>query len=72
MNAAARDARPLRVVLVTPTLDTGGSERQIVKLSSAIDHHEVELTIVILFGAYRHSLIGDVDERVSVVRPRPS
>jgi glycosyltransferase involved in cell wall biosynthesis len=70
MNAAARDAGPLRVVIVTPTLDTGGSERQIVKLSSAIDHDEVELTIVILFGAYRHALIDDVDKRVAVVRPR--
>jgi len=70
MSAGTREGRPLRVVLVTPTLDTGGSERQIVKLSSAIDHAEVELTIVILFGAYRHDLAGDVDERVAVVRPR--
>jgi glycosyltransferase involved in cell wall biosynthesis len=60
----------LRVAIVTPTLDTGGSERQIVKLSSAIDHDEVELTIVILFGAYRHGLIGDVDERIGVVTPK--
>jgi len=70
MNAATRDARPLRVAIVTPTLDTGGSERQIVKLSSAIDHDEVELTIVILFGAYRHALADDVDKRITVVRPR--
>jgi glycosyltransferase involved in cell wall biosynthesis len=69
MNAATRDARPLRVAIVTPTLDTGGSERQIVKLSSAIDHNEVELTIVVLFGAYRHALIDDLDRRVAVVRP---
>jgi glycosyltransferase involved in cell wall biosynthesis len=68
MNATP-DAK-LRVAIVTPTLDTGGSERQIVKLSSAIDHDEVELTIVILFGAYRHGLIDDVDARVTVVRPR--
>jgi len=60
----------LRVAIVTPTLDTGGSERQIVKLSSAIDHDEIDLTIVILFGAYRNGLIDDVDERVTVVRPR--
>ena len=60
----------LRVVVVTPTLDTGGNERQIVKLSSAIDHDKVELTIVILFGAYRHALMGDVDKRVRVVTPR--
>lgn len=70
MNAATGDARRLRVAIVTPTLDTGGSERQIVKLSSAIDHDEIELTIVILFGAYRHALMGDVDERVRVVTPR--
>lgn len=62
--------RRLRVAIVTPTLDTGGSERQIVKLSSAIDHDEVELTIVILFGAYRHGLAQDVDEKVAVVRPK--
>lgn len=70
MNAATRDARPLHVAIVTPTLDTGGNERQIVKLSSAIDHDQVELTIVILFGAYRHALADDVDKRVRVVRPR--
>jgi glycosyltransferase involved in cell wall biosynthesis len=60
----------LRVAIVTPTLDTGGSERQIVKLSSAIDHDEIELTIVILFGAYRHGLVDALDKRVAVVKPR--
>ena len=60
----------LRVAIVTPTLDTGGSERQIVKLSSAIDHDQIELTIVILFGAYRHELAQDVDRHVAIVRPR--
>lgn len=60
----------LRVAIVTPTLDTGGSERQIANIAAAIDHEAVELTIVVLFGAYKHHLLDSIDKRVSIVRPR--
>ncbi|HEY6140029.1 MAG TPA: glycosyltransferase family 4 protein [Thermoanaerobaculia bacterium] len=60
----------LRVGVVTPNLDTGGSERQIVKLTAAMRGMDVEISVVILFGAYENPLLALLDPSVRVVRPK--